>query len=233
MSENATSSFPYNCTKHTSVAGPFACSQCGNHFCIECCYSMPDGSIRCHDCYAQATAPATAVPTPATTYRVTAVASAPAHEEIVLPGQGCMQHPDVRGFFPCQFCGALSCPTCDFFFPPAMHVCPQCASSSSGRKTPIRKKNMIGALVAGAIATGLFAAAFGVIGGAGRGAEVVVGVIFIFALLGACIGAGLAMASYKKGRSNSIGIWLGLIWNILLILIVVGLTCVGLFMRNA
>jgi hypothetical protein len=231
MSE-PTGSFPYACAKHPGVAGTFQCARCGNHFCIQCCYSLPDGTINCHECYAMpgaATAPPQASPGP---LRVNVHAASSRYEEPVLPGQGCIQHPDVRGIFQCQFCGARSCPTCDFFFPPAMHVCPQCASTSTGRLTPTRRKHMMGALIAGGSATVMLAVAFGGSMMEMPGQEIVADILFLIAMLGAAIGAGLATASYKKGRHNSIGIWIGLVWNSLLILGVIGLIVLGIFMGD-
>jgi hypothetical protein len=236
MSESLTSPFTHKCAKHPSVAGPFLCARCGNHFCIECCYSLADGTISCHDCYSQpaanpvASAAAAATPVPSV-LRVSLAEPLPLarHEDPVLPGQGCIQHPTVRGVFTCQFCGAHSCPVCDFFFPPNMHACPQCASASSGSVSPARKKNMVGALISGGIATALMAVAMA--GIAQHANQTAAGIIFLLVLVGGAVGAGLAMAAFKKGRPNSIGIWLALIWNFILILTVVGMVFVGLFMR--
>src|SRR4051812_44630915 len=120
MSENP---FPQKCARHPEVAGPFACTHCGNHFCIECCYSMPDGTISCQDCYANTVQPVAASPVPSPSVMRVSVPTAystPQYEEPVLPGQGCIQHPTTHGIFTCRFCGARSCGTCDFFFPPDM-----------------------------------------------------------------------------------------------------------------
>jgi hypothetical protein len=93
---------------------------------------------------------------------------------------------------------------------------------------------MIGGLISGGIATAIMGLGFATIAsGGGRGAGVAVGgILLTVAVLPAAVGAGLAMAAFKKGRSNSIGIWLALIWNFVMILSVVGLVFVGLFMRG-
>ena len=234
MSEDTGGSFPNSCLKHPAVPGPFHCARCGNHFCVQCCFSMPDGTVHCRDCYAQeaSTPVATATAVPASPLRMQTYTPAARHEEPIGPGQGCVQHPDVRGVFACQFCGARSCSTCDFFFPPSMHVCPQCAASSGGALTPTRRKNMMGGLISGAIGTVLIAIAFGATMMEMPAQEIIAGILFLVALLAAAIGAGLATAAYKKTRSNTIGIWIAVVWNWLLIVSVLGLICAGLFMGD-
>ena len=54
-------------------------------------------------------------------------------------------------------------------------------------------------------------------------------VLFRLILFPAAIGAGLAMAAFRKGRSNHIGIWLALIWNFVLMIGVFSLSVIGLF----
>src|SRR5881394_164605 len=205
MSDTPATSFPNPCARHVGVAGPFTCSHCGGHFCIECCYSLPDGTISCHDCYAKnppapvaSTTPAvTAVPRPVLRMNVSVAETTSHHEESVMPGQGCLQHPKVQGLFTCRFCGARSCVTCDFFFPPDIHACPQCASTSTGGLTPIRRKNMIGGLIAGGIATALMALSFVSMasGQGGKHAELVAGLIFMLVLIGGAVGFGLGLAA--------------------------------------
>jgi len=94
---------------------------------------------------------------------------------------------------------------------------------------------MIGGLIAGGIATALMAVSFVSMaaGEGGKHAELVAGLIFMLVVIGGAVGFGLELAAFRKGRSNSIGVWLGLIWNLVLILAVIGLVFAGLFMRDA
>ena len=237
MSANATTP-AQPCVKHPGATETYPCGRCGNYFCAECCYSLPDGTVRCHECYARPAAPVAVAVAPASPapLRVSfpSVTQYEPPTETVGPGQGCLQHPQVRGVYQCRFCGAKSCATCNFFFPPDLHVCPLCAASSSGALSPVRKKQMIGGLVSAGIGTALMAIAFGgaLSGMEGRGHEIAAGVLFLLVLGAGAVGSGLDMAAFKKGRSNSIGIWLGLVWNFVLILGVMGLIFVGLFMKG-
>ena len=229
---DVTSPFTNACTKHPGVTGPFSCTRCGKYFCIECCYSLADGTISCHDCYAQAqAAPAIGTaPTPGVFRVSVAPRATTTYEDHALPGQGCIQHPTVNAPYKCDFCGARSCLTCDFYFLPNTHACPQCAAASSGQLSPARKKNMMWALITAGIASVVMVIFFSGVLNLERGMGAILAeVLFRLILFPAAIGAGLAMAAFRKGRSNHIGIWLALIWNFVLMIGVFSLSVIGLF----
>src|SRR5262245_1902521 len=125
------------CPRHPAVAAQYTFSRCQQPCCLNCCYSMPDGSICCAPCYSQPQAAAVATPS---------VSSVQA-QSTSTPARGCPQHPVLPPVAFCKVCGRGSCVTCDFSFPPNIHLCPECVVSSQSALTPMRKKYMVSALV--------------------------------------------------------------------------------------
>jgi hypothetical protein len=208
------------CPRHPGVAAPYTCSRCQSPCCLNCCYTMPDSSICCSGCYGQAATPAASTPS------VSSFQAAPTS----TPERGCPQHPHLPPVSICKVCGRGSCVTCDFFFPPNLHLCPVCVTSAHTKLTPLRKKYLTMAIVMAVWSTIGMALLFGgVLAGLGEGfvLEVVVRALVVTPC---SIGTGVAWAALKKGGPNPIGIWITLVWNSLLSVVMVLLMIIGLFM---
>jgi len=199
------------CPRHPGVAAQYTCDRCQSPCCLNCCYSMPDGSICCTSCYSQPESSAAATPS-VSTFQGPATST---------PGRGCPQHPLLPPVAFCKTCGKGSCVTCDFFFPPNLHLCPVCVATAHTKLTPQRKKYMVTGFVMAAVAS---LAIVIMMSGALASivdnpiAIIVLGAIMIFLVaVPAAIGSGVAWAAYRPGGPNSIGIWISMIWNLLLL----------------
>ena len=205
-------SAPAACPRHPGVAAQYTCSRCQSPCCLNCCYSMPDGSICCTNCYGQReTAPAAATPS----------VSAFQGPATSTPARGCPQHPLLPPVAFCKVCGKGSCVTCDFFFPPNIHLCPVCVTSAHSKLTPLRKKYLTTAFCTAAFSS---LGAIATFGGAFAGmAEdpmmiLVIGLIIIVVVtVPAAIGTGVAWAALKPGGPNPITVWVAMVWNALLL----------------
>lgn len=190
---------------------------------------MPDGSICCTTCYSQPQPSAAAAPaTPAVSTPSVSTFQGPATS---APARGCPQHPLLPPVAFCKTCGKGSCVTCDFFFPPNIHLCPVCVATAHTNLTPQRKKYLVTGFVMAAISS---LAIVTMLSGALAGfadsplAVVVLGAIMIFLVaVPAAVGSGVAWAAYRPGGPNSIGIWISMIWNLLLLGGVVMLLIIG------
>lgn len=213
------------CPRHPGAAAPYTCSRCQTACCLNCCYSMPDGSICCSNCHGQAPAPASVTPS-------VSASQGPATR---TPERGCPQHPLLPPVAFCKICGKGSCVTCDFFFPPNLHLCPVCVTTAHAKLTPMRRKYLTTAFVMAAwssvgvvlLFSGVFASM-----AEGAGAQMVIGLAIIAVVtVPSTIGTGVAWAALKKGGPNPIGIWVALAWNILLLAAMVLLMIIGQFMK--
>jgi len=213
------------CPRHPGVAAQYTCSRCQTACCLNCCYSMPDGSICCSTCYdqAQATAPSS----PAVSSAQSPVTS--------TPERGCPQHPLLPPVAVCKICGRGSCVTCDFFFPPNVHLCPLCVTTAHAKLTPMRKKYLITALVMAAWSSiGVVLLFSGALAGMAqdKSTEMLLGLAIIGVVtVPSTIGTGVAWAALKKGGPNPIGIWVSLVWNVLLLGAMLLLMIIGQFMK--
>jgi len=229
------------CSQHPGAAAPFVCARCQQAVCIDCCYSMPDGSVCCKTCYQNQSVAAAPVATAAPVTTSLRLASEPAADKSsaapqtyggfrghVTGGMGlrCYQHPHLAAVARCKLCGTGSCHTCDFVFPPNLHYCPSCIALSAGKITPRRKKYLIWscALAAFAMLGFVGSMVIGAMGLAGdEMADTLLGIVLIvLAGFPTVIGTALAMSAWRSGGPNSIGVWIALIWN--------SLQCAGLLL---
>lgn len=178
---------------------------------------MPDGSICCTTCYSKpesspAGAPAAAAAPSVSSFQGPATST---------PARGCPQHPLLPPVAFCKTCGKGSCVTCDFFFPPNIHLCPVCVATAHTKLTPQRKKYMVTGYVMAAVASIAI-----VLLVSGALASLVTDPIVLLVLLAisaflvavpAAVGSGVAWAAYRPGGPNSIGVWISMIWNLLLL----------------
>lgn len=213
------------CPRHPGVAAQYTCDRCKSPCCLNCCYSMPDGSICCTNCYSQPQPSAATAATPSvSTFQGPATST---------PARGCPQHPLLPPVAFCKTCGKGSCVTCDFFFPPNLHLCPVCVATAHTNLTPQRKKYLVTAFVMASVSS---LAIVIMMSGALAGMVDDITVLIVLGLITmlmvavpAAIGSGVAWAAYRPGGPNSIGIWISMIWNLLLLSGVVLLLVIGVF----
>jgi len=225
MSNETSSGSNVTCLQHPGVVAQFVCSRCQTAVCVECCYTMPDGSVCCKSCYnteaSSPPVPATPLAAPSLKLAVSQPTVRETSRNVPPPGGGCVQHPHVLPVARCNTCGAASCRTCDFMFPPNLHFCPVCAVSATGTISPRRKKYLIAAYVlAGWSSLGFI----GFIGGAaaglaeGAGAEVALGILLLlFVGVPSIVGTAMGMSAKRPGGPNPISVWIAFIWNALIL----------------
>lgn len=227
MSAETQSGSPATCLQHPEALAECVCARCQTAVCVECCYSLPDKSVCCKSCYhaepKPTTSPASILPsTPpplrlATLQPVGQQAFRPA---ATMPGQSCVQHPNVMSVARCQSCGVGSCRTCDFVFPGNLHYCPVCVASATNKLSPRRKKYLIAAYILAAWSSLGFV---GFLGGAAAGLTEamgtgMLGMLFLLLVgLPAIIGTATGMSARRPGGPNSIAVWIALVWNALVL----------------
>jgi hypothetical protein len=212
------------CLQHPEAAAQFVCARCQTAVCAECCYTLPNGSVCCKACYhnTKAATPSVTAPPPVSSLKL--AVSEPVTRETPRttppPGGGCIQHPHVMPVARCNVCGAASCSTCDFVFPPNLHFCPVCVVSATGVISPRRKKYLIAAYVLAACSSLGF---IGFIGGAAAGlteggAEVALGILLLlFVGVPSIVGTAMGMSAKRPGGPNPISVWIAFIWNALIL----------------
>jgi len=200
---------------------------------------MPDGSICCTNCYSQPQAQAQSQPQ---SQPPPQAAAAPTPSVSAFQGpatsaqqRGCPQHPALPPVAFCKVCGKGSCVTCDFFFPPNIHLCPVCVTSAHSKLTPMRKKYLITAFcTAGFSSLGVIATLGGAFASMAQDPmmEWVIGLIIIAVVtVPSAIGTGVAWAALKPGGPNPISVWIAMVWNVLLLCTMLLLMIIGNIMN--
>ena len=113
-------------------------------------------------------------------------------------------------------CGKGSCVTCDFFFPPNLHICPVCVATAHSNLTPRRKKYTIAGFTLAVVASlgvALYMANT-IVGGPPLLSLVILG---LGTQIPAAIGTGVAWAAIKPGGPNPISVYVAIVWNALLL----------------
>ena len=127
-------------------------------------------------------------------------------------------------------CSKGVCATCDFLLPGNVHVCPACLEKEpSTELTPKRRNLMIGAVAVAAYCTLMFVLLMsGTLHRAfGRG-EAVNAILGNAILIPAIGGLVLSLSAFDRRLRNTIGVWMGVVWNgvnlgIFLLLMIIGL----------
>ena len=108
------------------------------------------------------------------------------------------------------------CQTCSFDLPGGIKICPTCATAAP-KLSPKRKRLLIASYVLAVWCTIVMMA---LLGGMFRGLvrdkedQELLGLIFIFLLLVPSItGFALGLSSRDKRLSNSIAMWIAIVWN--------------------
>ena len=208
------------CRNHPGVHSIAACASCGAGVCSTCQFPQPDGRILCPDC-------ATGSLTPGTRIGFGDAPTAP-------PGTMCRIHPTAPAVHQCKACAAPICATCDFAFAGGVHLCPSCATKPQTGLSRKRKTLVGWSIALAALATAAGVAMFAVVLSASDYDDVqVIDVILtqvVFWLT--LVGLGVGFAATDKRLGNPFIVWVGVIWNLVLLgllvlLIIVGITVGG------
>ena len=189
--------------------------------------------------YTQPVAPAVAPPPPPPP-PPPPLASAPVGTYPGVPtspislGVFCANHPGVPAFSRCRECGKSVCSTCDFAFPGGVHLCPACATSTSKKLSPKRKK-LVGWAYAMAIWCTLalillLSGAFATTVSSRSEMEVINMVIGLVVFVPALVGGAVGLGSLDKRLGNPPVVIVAAVWNGILLALMVILTFVGLAM---
>jgi hypothetical protein len=203
------------CVRHPQVAARYACRNCGALVCMTCVFPGPDGTQLCPEC---ATGKKPHRPRPP---------GAPPH---ALQNVKCAIHSDVQAVHRCKVCRTPVCETCAFEFPGRLFLCPKCATSDDQALSPKRRKYMIGSLVCACIATGAFSFVFWwpLVMTPTQSSMEAAGVLSFWAVLLSTIpGIALASAARFPGRPRPASVWVGLIWNTVLLVGFFALAFIG------
>ncbi len=211
---------PPKCFRHSEVPSVQACCQCGQPVCQTCAFPSANGTVRCPVCVSSPMARLQGAVT------VPPVAAPPL-------SQMCRRHPEQQAMHLCARCRAPICSTCDFVFPGNLHLCPTCATTP---ETGLgKRKGRVVAALSLAVWSTLSLVFMLVSAREARTAESQQSIGVAFAFLGfvpAMVGMALGLSCFEKRMHSPPLIWVGAIWNILvvavfLLLVVIGLTVAG------
>jgi len=200
------------CFQHPAVRAAFVCEDCGTPVCDVCVFERSDGGRVCPQCMAR---------------RI----KTEEPEKQIPVGVHCVQHPAVDATRQCQNCGAYMCETCDFLLPGNLHLCPPCATAPRSALSPSRKRLLAGSYALAIFATvGMGCVMGGLFAKMGRtaGDEAVIGYLFtLLVLIPALIGMVLGFSAIDRRLATPIYVWIGTIWNIVIVVIFIALAVIG------
>jgi hypothetical protein len=154
----------------------------------------------------------------------------------VPAGMRCVQHPTVAATGSCRTCGAYFCATCDFALPGGVHLCPTCATTPNTALSPRRKRAMIASIAIAVWCTIFLAVLFsGALAKHLRTAadRQALGVAFsLFLMVPSIVGLALGLGSIDRRLNNPPPLWVGTIWNGVIVAIFL-LLCIAGLMRRA
>ena len=201
------------CINHPAIDATNVCFWCGSPVCATCEFSQPDGRFLCNNC-------------------VSGRISGPGEATTLVPeGQMCEAHPTVQATQLCIKCNKAICQTCAFIFPGDVVLCPDCATTSTSSMSKNRKKCAIWSVVLAIWATLSFVAFFTVsVVIESEVALILLDLFFsIFVLIPSLVGIALGFSAKERRLSTPPLVWIGIIWNaillgLLILLILIGLT---------
>ncbi len=211
------------CVQHPDMDAAFSCVRCHALMCQTCAFPQADGSVLCPRCAGSGAPSAGQGPN-------AFAATAPAMS--LADGSVCVTHPTVPATRRCARCRSAVCATCDFSLPGDVHLCPTCAVDPQTRLSGKRKTLAISSVVLATLATVSTAllmtgAIFGEV--TTEAEDEILGMLFIYlVVMPALIGVALGAASFERQLKTPAIVWLGTIWNGLilgaaLLLIVIGI----------
>lgn len=158
---------------------------------------------------------------------------APPATPTVPAGMRCVQHPGSPATQQCQSCGAYMCATCDFELPGGFHYCPACATKPRSALSPKRKRAMIISIATAALASVSFVGTIiwaGLHPAENAMEQQALGVAMMFVVLvPAIVGLSMGLGAIDRRQVNPMSLWIGAIWNGVIIGGFVLLAIVGSF----
>ncbi len=134
----------------------------------------------------------------------------------VLDGVRCATHPEVQATQYCSACHTPICPTCDFAYEGGLHLCPTCAANPHPTLSPRRQRNAIVSVVLAALAT--------------LSLPLLASEAAALLLILSVAGLAVALTSYDRHFAKPPVVWIGIIWNGVLVALFLLLAVVGTFM---
>lgn len=133
----------------------------------------------------------------------------------------CVNHPAIKSTRQCTSCGAPVCETCAFKFPPDLIVCPACAAAPRTALSPKRRAFLIWSFLCAGGATAFMAALLSGVFANAIHNEVdrqAFGTFFLVVVLGLTLpGIGLSAGARLPRQPTPVGVWIALIWNIVML----------------
>lgn len=191
------------CFHHPAVAATARCANCGRPICQTCCVSLKNNQSFCPECISSS-----------------AGADGVAPLSVLLGiGLMCALHPRLEAIARCEVCKTPICQTCCFTFPGNLRLCPACATAKPGRLSKSRKNLVAGSLVSAGWVT--LALVWMLAGGLNavppQDRDLLdIGIGFLV-VLPALIGAALSISAYESRSPNPPIVWVGIVWNLLLL----------------
>lgn len=137
--------------------------------------------------------------------------------------QPCALHPEVKTTRRCAGCGAHACDTCDFALGGGVHICPTCAMNAPTGLSSDRKKLIIGGILLAIWSTaGFTLTMLGALASVDEKASGLVETLLILAP--SMIGMGLSCSAQESRLHNPPIVWVGIIWNGLIMFIYLALS---------
>lgn len=214
------------CEAHPRQAAVADCSACGKTLCGMCSFEA-GGRHYCADC---AVSGANAELPPASTETV----PREPWRRFAVPLVKCAQHSEIDAVAQCRGCSNGVCETCDFAMPGGLHFCPACVDNAGSEEiSPKRKRMAIASIVLAAYCTFMYVfmitgALYRALGSPTDLQALGCGIMLVL-YAPSVVGTALAATARDRRLRNTTMIWIGLVWN-LVILAVLGIQfVVGIF----
>jgi hypothetical protein len=238
------------------TCGKTLCGLCsfevgGRHYCADCAVSgakaasaaaladgaaappLPEGVKECPMCGVQTGAASSACPACAHRYGLLNLPHEPRRRSAVPLGLKCAQHTEVDAIAQCRGCSNGVCETCNFDMPGGLHFCPACVDNAGSEEmSPKRKKLATAAIVLASYCTLMYL--FMITGalyralGSPTDLQVLGGVIMLLLYAPSLIGTSLAVTARDRRLRNTTMVWIGLVWNIVILAVLVIQMVVGI-----
>lgn len=229
------------CTNHPRTPAAYTCPKCSRPICTMCAFEV-GGKQYCPDCATHAAsgaggAPELAPPPPPqepapvneSGFLTLNLSAAPQTVALtaVPPGLKCAQHANLDAAARCRVCSNGMCAVCDFALPNGMHVCPACIENRGTEEVSPRRTYMAwGGIAAALLTTILFAVDVALAAAGNLAGSRVMDVVVLICAVG---GVWLSFTPFEPALGNTAPIWVGVVWNTVILSVFVLLSIVATF----
>lgn len=221
------------CQAHPGQAAVADCTACGKTLCGICSFDH-GGRHYCGDCAVSGVRAALPPPSESALPPAAPIEPSARRRSAVPLGLKCAQHSEVDAIAQCRGCSNGVCETCNFEMPGGLHFCPACVDNAGSEEiSPKRKKLAIAGIVLAAYCTLMYV--FMITGalyrafGSPTDLQALGCVIMLVLYAPSIVGTSLAVTARDRRLRNTTMIWIGLVWNVV-ILTVLGIQfVVGIF----